>query len=476
VNARALALAGLSLGMAAAVYLFLQWLGRGDATPRELAEAERSRSGAATPGPADAFAGEFLRPGALSSSHAHLEGAQRCTLCHGHASAVPDERCEACHREISLRAARRLPLHGTFAEPCADCHPEHRGTRAELIELERDAFAHATTRFALYGAHARLECQRCHALYEAESDREVFHFQGVPFATCRSCHADPHAGGVRAGETVGSIARVALDAPEPPLPPRDRAHPLAGRDCDECHTETSFRSVGLRHDGFDHASDTRFELHGAHRGVACRACHPPELREIEQRDALPPGSAAEPDCGSCHRDPHRGALGGVKRCASCHSPEGWSRGFDHARDTRFPLDELHGALRCQSCHEDSRFRARGRDCRSCHPDAADLLAGRFESARGEPDPHQDALECGDCHRATIAGNRPAALAARCGDCHDASYSALLATWRARLDEAAIGATGDARRIERLRRSGPHGFALARELLRGAAAVPERDQR
>jgi hypothetical protein len=468
VNARALALAGLSLAIALAVFLGLRWLGRGDARPREIGAAERSGRDAPPPRPVDAFAGEFLRPGALSAAHAHLEGAERCTLCHGRASAVPDERCEACHEQIPQRAARRLPLHGTFDEPCAHCHAEHRGSEVELIDLDREAFAHSTTRFELHGAHARLDCDACHTLRDPGSGRADFHFQGVPFAGCRSCHADPHAGGVRAGESVAELVRVELDASEPPLPARDPAHPIAGRDCKECHTETGFRSAGLRQDGFAHASDTRFELHGAHQGVACGACHTPELRELEQRDALPPGSAAEPDCGSCHRDPHAGALGSVERCAGCHSPEGWSQGFDHARDTRFALDELHAALRCESCHSDKRFRAQGRDCQACHRDAADLLAGRFDAARGEPDPHQGALECSDCHTPTRAGNRPAALAARCAGCHDASYSALLATWRARLDEAAVHARGDAQRIERLRRSGPHGFALALELLRGHA--------
>jgi hypothetical protein len=265
--------------------------------------------------------------------------------------------------------------------------------------------------------------------------------------------------------------RVALDA-APALPASaDPAHPLAGRDCAECHTEASFRGAGLRPGGFAHGADTHFELRGAHAGVACAACHTAELRDREQKDALPPASAAEPTCGSCHRDPHRGALGEGERCSTCHRPERWNEGFDHARDTRFALDALHAALSCESCHADQHFRAAGRTCESCHADAADLLDGRFGDERGEPDPHRGALQCADCHGPTPAANRPAALAARCADCHDASYGPLLATWRARLDEAAVRAKGDAQRIERLRRSGPHGFALAWELLRRDADEP-----
>jgi hypothetical protein len=469
-NARALALAGVALGAALLVFSVLRLLGEGDARPRAADPAERSGRGANPAGLIDSLGGQLLRPGPLSRAHAHLEGAERCTLCHGRAAAVPDVRCEACHQEIPLRAQRRLPLHGSLVGACASCHPEHDGDETRLIDLERDAFAHATTRFPLAGAHARLECDACHQLREPGSDQSAFHYQGVPFSSCGACHRDPHAGGLRAGETVGTLLRASLDDAPAPAPARDAAHPLAGRDCAECHSETGFRGAGLHPGGFSHAVDTRFELHGAHGGVACAACHTAELRELEQRERLAPGSAAEPDCGSCHRDPHRGALGGEERCASCHTPARWSEGFDHALDTRFALDELHAGPSCQSCHADARYRAAGRSCEDCHGDAAELLAGRFDAQRGEPDPHQGALECADCHGPTAAANRPAALAARCASCHDPSYSALLSTWRARLDEAAVAAKGDAQRIERLRRSGPHGFTFALELLRREAAA------
>jgi hypothetical protein len=413
----------------------------------------------------EGLAGALLRPGALSPAHAHLEGAERCTLCHGRASHVPDPRCEACHEEIPRRAARALPLHGTFEGACASCHPEHGGAQTPLVDLDRDAFAHATTRFPLRGAHAQLECDDCHALREPGGDAAAFRYQGVPFARCASCHVDPHAGGVGPEPVRQPLVRTALDAAPEPAAPRDSAHPLASRDCADCHTETTFGTAGLRPDGFAHESDTHFALRGAHAGVACAACHPPELRDLEQRDALAPGTAAEPTCGSCHRDPHRGALGGVERCEGCHTPERWTEGFDHATDTRFALDALHAELRCESCHADARYRSAGRTCEACHVDAAALLAGRFDSHSGERDPHDGALACADCHRPTRAANRAAALGARCADCHDATYASLLATWRARLDEAALDARGDAQYIERLRHSGPHNFPLAIDVLR-----------
>ena len=151
-------------------------------------------------------------------------------------------------------------------------------------------------------------------------------------------------------------------------------------------------------------------------------------------------------------------------CRTCHSETGWHEGFDHDKDTSFKLDGLHARLDCSACHSDRRFRTAGRECADCHGDAAALLAGRFGDARGGADPHADGVACADCHRPTVAANRPAALARRCAECHTPEYAGLLSTWTAKLDALANGTALDPERAERLRRSGPHNFALARDLL------------
>jgi hypothetical protein len=161
---------------------------------------------------------------------------------------------------------------------------------------------------------------------------------------------------------------------------------------------------------------------------------------------------------------------GENGCASCHSEKAWSDGFDHDRDTRFELDDLHASLECAACHSDQRFRAAGRECQACHTDAADLLAGRLGALRGEPDPHAEGVACADCHAPTRVANRPPALARRCAECHTPEYADLLATWTARLDGLAAGAKLEATLAERLRRSGVHNFALAREQLGGDARL------
>ncbi|MFQ5514684.1 MAG: cytochrome c3 family protein [Myxococcota bacterium] len=414
--------------------------------------------------------GSLLRPGALAASHAELEGVLSCLRCHGRGRHVPDSRCLVCHEEITARATRELPLHGQLEGSCMDCHPDHRGADAELIELDREAFSHATTRYPLRGAHAEVKCESCHTLIDPDrrpprQEREPrFRYQGVPFDGCIRCHTDPH-GETRPEKLIHeTLIRVSLDGSDPLESVRDPERPLADRSCEDCHTDQSFRAAHLRPDGFRHDEDTHFPLEGAHREVRCDGCHTPALRDQERAAGERPGAEAETDCGGCHEDPHKGALTTSAPCTDCHSALGWEGGFDHTRNTRFELDPLHERLACTTCHADLRFRSEGRECADCHRDAAELLAGRWSGLSAQPDPHGPALECQDCHGPTLEANRPAALAARCAECHAPSYATLLATWRAQLDSLAARSARAGGEVERLRHSGPHHFALARELL------------
>jgi hypothetical protein len=462
-------LAAIALVPALLAVAVLGVVGRRDAAPVPPSErTHEPRKGVAAA--VDRALGGALDPGPLSEAHADLAGVTRCLDCHGSAHHVIDARCVACHEEIGQRAERRLAWHGTFDEPCRTCHAEHRGSDAKLIDLDPGAFQHDQTRFPLRGAHAGAECEECHTVVPREGGAaRAFRFQGVPYAACTSCHVDPHAGGARTRDSLGTIRQVALDAPAPEPAPGPFESRLAGRDCADCHRETGFRAAGLRRDSFDHDADAEFRLRGAHAAVACASCHTEERRLAERAQGLAPGRAAEPECQSCHEDPHRGKVRGANGCASCHSEKAWSEGFDHDRDTRFELDDLHAALDCGACHGDQRFRAAGRECQACHTDAADLLAGRFETLRGEPDAHED-VACADCHGPTRAANRPSALARRCAECHTPEYADLLATWSARLDGLATASKLEAALAERLRRSGAHNFTLAGERLGGEALV------
>jgi hypothetical protein len=127
--------------------------------------------------------------------------------------------------------------------------------------------------------------------------------------------------------------------------------------------------------------------------------------------------------------------------------------FDHARHTDFPLDALHAPLACGSCHEDARFRARGRACEDCHGDAAALLAGRFEEASGPPDPHQGQVPCRGCHPEASTGTRLLDYERGCVDCHVPAYGQLLLTRKRILDDLVVRTEAALRRVELAERRG-----------------------
>ncbi len=110
----------------------------------------------------------------------------------------------------------------------------------------------------------------------------------------------------------------------------------------------------------------------------CLACHKPVAQRIAERKGVHRDVKGE--CASCHAE-HAGRDADVRG----FDP----RGFDHARETGFPLDGLHARLAssCASCHKTRSFLAAKPDCASCHAD-----------------PHKGALgaACATCHSTAVA--------------------------------------------------------------------------
>lgn len=405
-----------------------------------------------------------MSPGSLAVAHAHLSGLAACTECHAPLRGTPDALCIECHEDVGRRMHERIGVHGALEGACADCHVEHRGADGDLLGFDRETFNHDRALFVLRGAHREAECESCHRRAHPETGREAFHAQGIDFERCDACHEDAH------GDAF-----------------------LAGRDCAVCHGESNWtvEKAVARADGeagFDHDLDTAFPLLDRHRSVDCRACHTEERRAREKSEASSPGRGAPDACRSCHEDVHRDALG--DGCEHCHTASAWQgpdAPFDHARHTEFALDPLHRSLACASCHADERFQAEATDCAGCHPDAAALLAGRFDDRTGEADPHQERVTCQRCHAADEPGMRLTDHGRACLDCHNPPYGALLLARQGRLDELVVAAEGLLRsqalaarrgetitavpadstgeRIERLARSGAHNPSLAERILR-----------
>ena len=276
--------------------------------------------------------------------------------------------CTSCHAD---------PHAGQFApRGCADCHGQDQWKPPSR-------FDHDKTAFPLTGRHDDVACARCHP---AAAPGKPQRFKGTSFATCASCHRDPHAGRL-------------------------------GTQCASCHSTSGWSQIDTAH--FDHGR-TRFPLTGRHRTVACAKCHP----------AAPGGGLkfqgiAFQSCASCHRDPHGGRLGA--QCATCHKTDGWSKveggNFDHDR-TGFPLRGEHREVECDSCHKPGRPRQMAHaKCTDCHEDRhAGQLARRADGGRCESCHDVEGFEPArfspDDHAKTRFPLADAHLAVACDDCHE----------------------------------------------------------
>lgn len=189
---------------------------------------------------------------ALPAGHVSLE----CTACHKNnlEESIPRE-CGACHLEDDVHD-------GQLGTVCESCHSETSWT-------EQIRFDHDLTRFPLIGIHADLACNDCHA-------SAAFHDTDD---TCVACHEkdDKHRGSL-------------------------------GTECETCHNPSDW-AAWL----FDHDTETRFSLTGAHSGLECAACH-----------AKPTFGKTSKDCVACHErdDPHLERFG--NDCERCHTTSSFS--------------------------------------------------------------------------------------------------------------------------------------------------------
>ncbi len=157
----------------------------------------------------------------------------------GFAMQIPERACAECHADLHK---------GRFTAGCASCHGDAAFRPAGVSVAE-----HAAYRFPLEGAHRAVPCVDCHRELGRASKgstlvRAKARIPAMTFAiaeqACADCHKDPHA-----GQFGRPAARAAT--------------------CERCHDLDRFRSASR----FDHGRDTAFALDGAHRGVACAACH-----------------------------------------------------------------------------------------------------------------------------------------------------------------------------------------------------------
>lgn len=206
--------------------------------------------------------------------------------------AVP---CIACHRPVSSARLRQLrpvdrkrapvdPEHALlryqFASTrCRECHADpHRGALDRYMATEGCTachdlgswytirFDHRRAELSLNGAHARVDCRKCHTRVVLTGRRDSMVLSDLP-KTCVGCHDDPH---------QGQLLRPGVD-------PR----------CTRCHTEDNWRATRFVHD-----RDAAFKLEGAHVRVPCADCH---AKEIDFGRPVVRYRPLETACAACHK-------------------------------------------------------------------------------------------------------------------------------------------------------------------------------
>jgi len=236
----------------------------------------------------------------LTGAHARTD----CARCHvgGRYTGTPSD-CNSCHQPDYARTTNPNHAAGGFSTACQTCH----GTSA----WRPASLDHSRTRFPLTGAHARVDCARCHT---------GGRYTGTP-SDCNSCHQPDYARTTNPNHAAGGFPTT----------------------CQGCHTTSAWRPASVDH------SRTRFPLTGAHTRVTCESCH------TGGRFTGTPTA-----CSACHQDdyqrttnPNHQSAGFPNTCDTCHATSAWRpASWDH--DGRyFPI--YSGKHRgkwssCSDCH------------------------------------------------------------------------------------------------------------------------------
>ncbi|MEQ1883678.1 MAG: cytochrome c3 family protein [Bryobacteraceae bacterium] len=216
-----------------------------------------------------------------------------CYDCHKPlvaSAAVPVAAAKLLAAKVEPSAARRYHF---ASQQCAVCHSDpHKidasyGSRCETCHVvqkwNQTQYDHSLTKFALAGAHTKLECVKCHkeipfpqpvsaqgSVAKASTAKTVPGFTKVE-ATCYGCHQDPHAGQFRAG------------APQ--------------RDCGSCHSMNQWVMPASGLGAFNHDA-TRFPMDRSHVNVRCEKCHAEQGQVNGKTMRKFRGTALE--CTQCH--------------------------------------------------------------------------------------------------------------------------------------------------------------------------------
>jgi hypothetical protein len=205
---------------------------------------------------------------------AHL--ATPCAACH---TTTLDARNQVAARKFKFASMDCIGCHEDPHRKQVDKYKEKQGCLACHSGASwRDiAFDHDLTGYKLTGRHQKVGCQDCHATTFAFKLNNGIQTKIPDFGTrkkeCYECHEDKHRGQFREKAEKGGGYIVK---------------------CDKCHTTTDWFA-----ERFDHNTQSRFKLDGAHERTRCEACH---LKETVSGKTFVRYKPLGIECRSCHGD------------------------------------------------------------------------------------------------------------------------------------------------------------------------------
>jgi hypothetical protein len=289
-------------------------------------------------------------------------GTLSCTECHRRKPKAevktPEDTFEFFASNSCIGCHAHLDEHGSAFNDrpkiCIKCHIPG------STNIKKPKHSELTPHFAQQGAHAALDCAKCHG--NALSNL-------TPGNDCSACHEkdDAHEGNL-------------------------------GFTCKNCHLEGFPWTQVL----FQHNTQASYALEGKHQAVACDKCHTNAPRVYKP---------LKTDCISCHQDQdvHKNKLG--QDCAKCHDMYGATSFFSHNRMTPYILEGAHARADCTGCHYEGEaksqkidylFSVPGMLCRDCHGDPHGLRPGATCTGCHDLEDFQNAvgkIGAGDNHEA-----------------------------------------------------------------------------
>jgi hypothetical protein len=387
----------------------------------------------------------------LTGAHATLQ----CSQCHiSNNYNITNTRCVSCHLKDYQNTTDPNHVTANFPQTCEQCH--------NTTNWGGASFNHASTGWALTGAHTTLQCSQCHinGNYNLNSLNTVCYschskdYQnttdpnhaaaGFP-TTCEQCHnTSSWGGGSFNHATTGwalTGAHLTLQCSQCHLNGNyslnssntvcyschskdyqnttDPNHVTSGfpTTCEQCHNTASWGGGS-----FNHAT-TGWALTGAHLTLQCSQCHVNNNYNLNSSNTV---------CSSCHMkdytgttDPAHASAGFPTTCDTCHSTTNWlGASFNHS-NTAFPLTGAHVSLDCNKCHVNNNYTSLPTNCYGCHQTDYTTTTNPNHAAAAFP------TTCNTCHTTSTwlgavfnhtwfpiySGTHNQGVWTTCADCH-----------------------------------------------------------